>query len=1112
MIQEKIQPFDEPERLTAISELDKNILVLAGAGTGKTTLLVERLLAFILVKEIPVEKIVALTFTKKAAEEIRERLEKVLRSVIDKEFESSLLLKKFSFDETRWVPLAMKALENVPRAEIGTIHSFAARILRLFPIEAGVDPRFQEDEGNIFDGVFEEAWWSWLSEELKANGARRTLWLALLEKLDLGDLKELGRALSSPEVELDKVLMKVNLKETVRELAGQLDALIKKNGIPAKAPAFARRIEGLRKIFLTEGPFGHGPFGQGPFGPAEKSLWEDVDKLEPGQLPADWKEDPENKTALEYLKSSAKALSQLDDELINRIYEALLPLARKVRKDLKKKGAISFAGLLVFARDLVRDHPLVRYELKKIYSTFLIDEFQDTDPLQGEILFYLAEDPDSSAHHWRKVKLGQGRLFVVGDPKQSIYRFRGADIAAFEEFMNLMLEQNAAKVVLSANFRSHRQILDSVNHIFSRVMKPEAYLQPPYSEIQAGLAGEKREGISFISVDCEKAERKPRSSELREFEAELISDWIKDNVGKPVGGKPLAYRDIALLFRSSYAFDLYVESLKARGIPYLAEGEKTFFKRPEIIVLFNILAVISDPEDKLALVGVLRSPVGGLDDLEITQLAAAGGLDFRRSPKLFKARLGPLYSLLRDLHENSHLVPVAETIRQIFDRTWFLEVTAPTRQGEQALANLTKVQRMAEKWQKEEPLTLSGFVRRFQDFFENEKEEGENPLADSLLDAVKVMTIHKAKGLEFPVVFLPNISAPKGFAQKSGQLINFDWRKDLVGIHLPKARVMNSAMALLQGEIKLREQAEEVRVFYVAMTRARERLFLILRNTADSRRSVFGQLLKGAGARPAAGQSEVTLSEATAPVLTRDWVQVIPAPEKKTPSKEWPNSGVDLIIKNFSAREKELDSLKGKKILLSPSAMMQEPEKLKVQYVSDEEERARAINLGILCHKVLEWWDFGTPRKKIPALLSRQLDRAAMVLEISNAEPQGEAILHEAKDILGGFMESEVYGHLAAAKILGREVPFLFPPDPETTEKTGALVMRGVMDLIYELDNRVVIADYKTNKFAGRNEAEILEHYRPQGEVYRDALAKAIGGSPEFEIISLRRGKSFRVE
>src|SRR6185312_4796233 len=271
-------------------------------------------------------------------------------------------------------------------------------------------------------------------------------------------------------------------------------------------------------------------------------------------------------------KEVAKAASARGEAAVRRAVRLLSPFAERFRREYSRRGWISFDGLLRRARDLVRDQPRVREDAKRRFAALLIDEFQDTDPLQGELLMFLAEKTGGAAKTWRDVVPAAGRIFVVGDPKQSIYRFRGADIAAYEGFVGHLRESGALLCDLTANFRSVPGVVHPVNEAFALAMTARPGAQPAYKAIQPARAeGEPGPAVRVIAVTGD-----GKADEIQRAEAAWISGWIAVNARMPgvapEGRRPL--KDIAVLLRSSTPLPVLLDSFKRAGIPYAVDIER----------------------------------------------------------------------------------------------------------------------------------------------------------------------------------------------------------------------------------------------------------------------------------------------------------------------------------------------------------------------------------------------------------------------------------------------------------------------------------------------------------------------------------------------------------
>ena len=357
------------------------------------------------------------------------------------------------------------------------------------------------------------------------------------------------------------------------------------------------------------------------------------------------------------LVRAAKGLVKVDGELTATLWRLLVPFAEDFRERFIREGHLSFDGLLVRARNLVRDQVRVRADLKRRYRTILIDEFQDTDPIQYEILLYLAEESGQTAMDWRQVRVVPGKVFVVGDPKQSIYAFRRADIEAYLEVVERIIKaQNGVECRLTTNFRSNAAILDGVNGAFENLIQAQDGVQPPYIAIHPA-PGRLTEPSDIPKLLVRKivADRDVNAETARHLEGESLARWLKEQVlgkatilnthGEKVQAQP---KDVAILLRKLTDIHDYLEPLRRQGIRYVVEGERHFYAAKEIIDAVNLLRAVENPHDRLALVGVLRSPLGGLTDQQIYELHRQNLLDCRAAAKLAGKNFPPTLAQLYD--------------------------------------------------------------------------------------------------------------------------------------------------------------------------------------------------------------------------------------------------------------------------------------------------------------------------------------------------------------------------------------------------------------------------------------------------------------------------------
>ena len=1186
-------PADDLERRQATTTFDRNVVVTAGAGTGKTTLLVERCVNLLMRPSDPVQmtELVALTFTNKAANEMKARLRDRLEVLAGhrtggpaaKETEAAALdalRERYSITTDDIHGRAREALQQLERAQIGTIHSFAAALLRLYPLETGLNPQFREDDGRLRKRQFDTGWGLWLDEELSGTGPRTEEWKKILGRFSLDRLGELALALCADNVDLDGLQRPGGpddpagvLGQWLRGLEEAITDLIHRH--PKQ-----RRIEqalavGRRVI------------------QAARAGGASVDDEELGLLrgltaPKDWTQEDFNHAR--DLATDARALAQVDPGEIHRLCALLVPFARQCREDFARHGLVTFDGLLVRSRDLLRDHPRIREELKTRFKAILVDEFQDTDPLQYEIILWLCEEPSRRAASWRDIRLAPGKLFVVGDPKQSIYGFRGADIAAYLQVVKEVIQaQNGVEYRLTANFRSDARILDVVNGVFEHLIREEPGLQPEYIALQPGpgtpseptarpeqrdaphgpepmevsapssvrparpdqrdgLHGPEPMGVSApssvrpepfdeaqdrlseaqpsevegrkLAVAWDRSRRvrvrrvtstgpTPNAEAARRLEAESLARWLEEEVlgrtffddaaGNHV---PVAPGHVAFLMRALSNVQVYLEALRRRGIGYVVEGERDFYAAQEVIDAVNLLRAVDNPHDRLALVGVLRSPVGGHSDTEIFALGRQQLLDYRMvaGPRWvdLPRDVMDLYQRLFRLHREVRFLEAGKAVARVFKELPLSVLAASRRSGQQAVANLEKVRLVAEEAGANGSGTLKDVVAELERRVREEEDESENALEEETLDAVRIMSIHRAKGLEFPVVVL--VDALAGVNRRSGPSaqVHQDWATGLAGIRIDD--LWSLPGVFLQAKRREREAYEQRRLLYVAMTRPRQQLVVSFAERGqpdrDSMVSLIGEATGGdlAHAAPPAvtcGTGEMAVEVVEEDPGADEHGDRPPAPPPDAADWSWYE---DL----WARRRSDCEARRQTPIFLTPTRLKAAGEAAEARLRAGGLERDTALILGELAHQVLEHWDFQTQR--VEEDLHEAIARHAP--ELPAAEHR--VVVRELKAIWATLAGSPVYQELRGARILGREIPFVLPWDGQ--------IMEGVIDLVYERQGQLYVADYKTDQVTDGDIAGVMHDYRHQAQVYTEAVRRGLNRDvAAFRLILLRLGRGVDV-
>ena len=830
-------------------DLDTTLVVEAAAGTGKTTELVARILAGICSGRVRLSNTVAVTYTEFAARELKLRL----RTEIEKARQDPNCLA--SAQEH-----LLQSLRELDEARVGTIHSFCSDLLRERPVEARIDPLFEVAPDDLAQPLFNLAFDRWFEGQLANPGeaVRRILrrpprrefsgQIATLARRpsDEGPRRELRRAAWALAGERDFTAPWRQPQGFNRE--AQIDALITEMkdlgewanvGDPGQYLTNSIRYIQLYVADLTR---------------TENFTGRDYDGIEArlfGFLPG-WKtknhvayftKDTFPKKEIiarrDALKESVERfLEQAGADLAPRLREELWPIVTAYEQLKERAGYLDFFDLLLRVRNLVRDNQDIRTELQRRFTHIFVDEFQDTDPLQAEILMLLAAD-DPGQQEWRKTKPHRGKLFIVGDPKQSIYRFRRADVALYEEVKRQIVATGGAEVQLNVSFRSVPELQEAVNAAFSPVMSDETSTQAKYVPLAPSRVGvESQPAIVALPVPAPFSEYgKVVNWKIDESLPEAVGafvDWLVNLSGwtvtereRPDVRLPIQPRHVCLLFRRfrHYFTDVtrpYVKALEDHNVPHLLVGGSSFHAREEIEAMRNALTAIEWPDDELAVFATLHGPLFSFTDSQLLAYRSRCSAlhPFKKVPEDLPEELAEVVEalgILRELHRKRNRRPVAETIGSLLARTRAHAGFANWPTGEQALANIMRLTDMARKAEQNGLISFRAFIDWLDDQAEN-GEAGDAPIMEEGIDGVRIMTVHKAKGLEFPVVLLADITAkdsrePSRWTDQASKLCVMK----LAGCE-PIELQEHSA-----EEMQI-EKEEAARTLYVGATRARDLL------------------------------------------------------------------------------------------------------------------------------------------------------------------------------------------------------------------------------------------------------------------------------------------------
>ena len=1139
---------DQTTLYSIVNDLGANLMIEAGAGTGKTYALVSRVVA--LVKAgVRMQNIVAITFTEAAAAELSERIRSRMEQLLDNDHPDNVhdLLAQELNDRDRG--RIRRAVGELDQAAVQTIHSFAAQLLRDRPLPANLPPGWTPMDAVESAQRFEEQWDQWMDRALgegadanpELTGALRYLvgvnagvasWNEIARAFD-GNYDRLASDGSVPEIDLRAVAETTlraletlraqcvnpsdSLFEQISSAAETVKAIVEVADRPADA---ARALEQGAKVDFSGTAGSSAKNWSAPIAETRKQFREEIGQ--PFQIAVRF---APALTILHHLRQSF----------------ALDFVAQR-----KAEGVATFDDLLVWARDLLRDDAPTRRHFQERYTHILIDEFQDTDPLQAEIAYYLAASPDANiaGPNWHTIPLIPGKLFIVGDSKQSIYRFRRADIGV----TRLVKESGQLRpLTLAENRRSQKPILDWVNAVFGELMVGEAGLQAEYIALQPNAGLQRDDLAASVQVFGEPMDL--NAAALRQEQARHVASIITDSAGvgapnrmevydRESGGvRPAGLRHVCVLIRSRTGLGILTRALEYAGIPYRLEGRSLVFGTQEVQDLLNCLRAIDDPSDEVSIVAALRSPAFACSDVMLARWRDAGGtwnyqsrvLDdgepANENQKKRHQRLAELgadfpvwFGLLkmRAYHQMRQTMGAARLIdafirdrrleeldlaenrpREIWRRRRFLAEQA--RQLEQASAANPGTP----------PLTLHTFLQ----WADLQQEEGarinEIAVPETDDDAMRIMTMHAAKGLEFPIVILLGLEQTPSVTSKS---MLFDASTGLTEVRLGGLQSPGYA-ALVEWE-KIHAETELVRLAYVGATRARDHLVVSMyQSTARGNRhgaGIVAQIVNlGEDAalphtRASAGvdaglRSQASLVGAAAlPEYAPDiWQQ------KRTASVRH-RSFPQAVTATSVARA------------LAPSdADIEDKDAERDSEATDRAGRGGTA-FGSALHEVLQ-----VAVDRISDRLPLA-DDAAVDDVLAELDPGIEHLAQESAKEYGVLDSAEDIARLAnralrsSAVVAGLRAPRLWSEIPVAASidtPRGPVVMEGIIDLLYrDHDGQLVILDYKSDRVDSEAAVEVkLDHYRLQGAAYAAAVERATGDSVKaVQFLFVRRSDGLR--
>jgi len=681
---------------------------------------------------------------------------------------------------------------------------------------------------------------------------------------------------------------------------------------------------------------------------------------------------------------------------------------------------------------LLQSHPEVTFELQERFKHFLIDEFQDTDPLQAEIIFRLNSKDGA---------LIPGKLFLVGDPKQSIYRFRKADIDTYRITVNQVVK-DGENIVISQNFRSSEPIATWINQFFSEVFGSTYTAMKANPEHLTTLTS-----AVWLLDGNQVLEKEYAARDLRLLEAQSIASLIQNEViGKikvwDLKDKRLRdarLSDIAILFPTTTGVDLFEEQLRKFNLPFIFEGGKMFYHRAEIHGLISVMEAIHRPNDPVSVVSALKSLYFGLSDLDLMEIYQSHeSFDFRR---IDRARLTPFareaFQILSNLHEEIPVKLPSEILQNFLEQAWAYPLLLARYHGEQAVSNVDRFFETLLLLEHRGFYTMTKILRWFKTRTELEEEQEESSSADQKENRITLSTIHKSKGLEFPIVILANLNT-KG---KGNQVAVFsrEQKKLELGIGEKTFRFSTDHYEELLESEKEKLADEKKRLLYVAATRTQDLLIIsrFAKNDSQHPWSLLDKALEG--------------------------VRVIPAISLL--SQENRKASEPLSTEAFTLRPYEPTGTQFRTGIMIHTPSQDHGEKNLIHSGS-----TKGAKIGIAVHRAFEF--------KLQNLKQSNEKIAQYVCKTDHLAEEEEEILK----LLNTFSSSDLFKRVLKADRIDTEVPFSY--------KKGDILVEGTIDLIVEEGSGLTLVDYKTDRIQDSAILERAEKYKTQLKLYTEAIEK----------------------
>lgn len=1052
-----ILPRDQENRDRIVSELKRCLVVEASAGSGKTTVLVNRLAALLATGTAQSEHIAAMTFTRKAAAELRERLLAELRRRAE---------APDAEPQTR--ERLLTALAEHDRMFVGTIHSFCASLLRVEAIAAGIPATFEEMDQEEDDAFARRCWHTFINDlhqhqnelltELQRAGftaaSLRPAYHRLRQYSDVEDWPAPVVACPDPE----------SIRQSLtawHQIINDILAPLEGKNLTCKLLLHFRRVRRHARTVDLADPvqfFEHVSYAAKTVKKAyiRRTQW-------PPGVPVD---NVVQKWDLFVTNQVQPVLAQWQAHRYPLAINFLRQAVAFTAAERLRHRRLNFQDLLYYTARLLRQDRAARRRCQARWTHLLVDEFQDTDPLQAEVLLFLTDEGQATS--WLDARPRPGSLFIVGDPQQSIYRFRRADLTTYHAVKQVVVAAGGEVLPLTTNFRARSELVDWTNQTFAELFPPTATAtMPGFQPLQPAPMAPQPEAPPLLQLPLHQHPQAGLTASRAAAEADLIAEFILRDKQK----WNRSFSDYLILTRVKERLSVYGEALAQRRIPFQISGSTRLSEMPELRLLRQWLQAVACPHDAVALVALLRGPAFGFSDQQLFAFHQAGGtLDWRQPlPENLPDRdpWEAAWRRLRQLARAFRTQPLLAVLERLVTADGLLARTALVGGGDEAVGNLAKLLGLL-RAHRSQLLTLQEvwrLLRHWEEFPERRVGRSGDALDGlsiprELTDAVRVMNLHKAKGLEAAVVFLcdPKAStedAPFVHVERT-EGVSRGWMcirgKDVFKIPGPVLAQPLDWPTWAQVE-KDHLAAEEIRLLYVAATRAAETLIISTTDKAHVWKELENRL-----------EDVPSLSDYLRAISTAE------PPSTVVEEPKWPIPSEDDFARAWQKVLVPTESASAIKAWAIQEPLRSRRRRRQANSAGISDNTEQSLAWGALIHALLEArWRHGQP-----------LDATAAQAYLAELDLDPE-LLPEALAVVEGVAASALWQRVQQARHCLVEVPL------ELRDVQSQVIFHGILDLAFEEANGWVIVDYKTDRVTQNRLPELANRYRPQLEAYASA-------------------------